>query len=268
MEALDRIPMALINRARIVKTDDRALGKRFGIFSYPRLIVSRDGKVTHFDSLKPDHIRNTDMLRDWMQANWHPLVPELTAQNARDIMNDKYVVLGILDRQSSDFEVAKKEIKNAATEWMDRQDQQFVLERQELRIAKQLRIEEAEDRKNARALQNAKLIEIDMKKIYRKEVAFAWIDGAFWERWIRTTFGITVKDDGDKVIINDHHVSPVPLARSTSGWLLSWLTQAEPSLLGHYLDRQPHRPLPHLHPRDPASDLRRAAPAPFEAHRK
>lgn len=216
MLALDRLPMALIGRAKIVKTDDIALGKRLGIFTYPRLIVWRDGKIAHFergvfDAMHPQYMRNVDKVRAWMQSVWEPLVPELTAQNARDVMDGKFVVLGILNRESEEFEVAKREIKNAATEWMGRVEAQFVLERQELRDAKQLRIEEAEDRNNKRALKNAKEIRIVMDEIYRKEVAFAWIDANFWERWIRTTFGITVREDGDRVVINDHDVSLLSL---------------------------------------------------------
>ena len=41
-----------------------------------------------------------------------------------------------------------------------------------------------------------------MDDIARKEVGFAWVDGVFWERWIRTTFGISVRD-GEKVVVND-----------------------------------------------------------------
>jgi len=87
-------------------------------------------------------------------------------------------------------------------EWIDKQTQMFQLERQELRNAKQLRIEEAEDRNDQRALRAAKSIRINMDEVEHKNVGFAWVDGVFWERWIRTTYGISVKD-GEKVVIND-----------------------------------------------------------------
>jgi protein disulfide-isomerase len=45
-----------------------------------------------------------------------------------------------------------------------------------------------------------------MDKSEQKEVGFAWVDGVFWERWIRTTYGIEVTKDGEKVIINDEDV--------------------------------------------------------------
>jgi protein disulfide-isomerase len=108
--------------------------------------------------------------------------------------------------------LAKNEIKSAAMEWMDKQTHMFQLERQEFRDAKQLRIEEAEARNDQRALRAAKSIRIDMNRSERKEVGFAWVDGVFWERWIRTTFGIEIAD-GEKVIINDEDVrSPLCLA--------------------------------------------------------
>ena len=60
--------------------------------------------------------------------------------------------------------------KTPLLEWIDKQDQAFKLERQELRDAKQLRIEEAEDRNDQRALRSAKTIRINMEDIERKEV--------------------------------------------------------------------------------------------------
>jgi protein disulfide-isomerase len=142
-----------------------------------------------------------------MKSVWLPIVPELLPSNARDIMDGKLVVLGILTRNRPDeYQLAKNEIKSAALEWMDKQTQLFQLERQDLRDAKQLRIEEAEARNDQRALRAAKSIRIDMENSERKEVTFAWVDGVFWERWIRTTFGIQVSD-GEKVVINDEDVS-------------------------------------------------------------
>jgi protein disulfide-isomerase len=126
-------------------------------------------------------------------------------------MDGRIVVLGILSRDNQDsFQGAIREMKSAAHEWMDKQVQLFQLERQELRDAKQLRIEEAEDRGDHRAARNAKNIRINMDRSDRKEVTFAWVDGAFWQRWIRTTYGIDVKD-GDRVIINDEDVRQPPL---------------------------------------------------------
>lgn len=201
--ALERLTLSLIGHAKLVKTRDPAMEERYKISVWPRLIVSRDGKPTYYNALSPRDMRDFRRVLNWMKSVWLPIVPELTASNAREIMDHRLVVLGILSRDRTEsFAQSKREIKNAALEWIDKQTQAFQLERQELRDAKQLRIEEAEDRNDQRALRAAKQIRINMDDIERKEVGFAWVDGVFWERWIRTTYGISV-GDGEKVIIND-----------------------------------------------------------------
>lgn len=213
-QALERLTLSLIGHAKLVKTQDPALCNRFKITTWPRLMVSRDGKPTYYTVLSPREMRDFRKVLGWMQSVWLPIVPELTASNAREIMDGKLVVLGILSRERSDeFVIARREIKNAALEWIDKRTQAFQLERQEMRDAKQLRIEEAEDRNDQRALRAAKQIRINMDDIDHKEVGFAWVDAVFWERWIKTTFGISVKD-GEKVVINDEDVCfrpPFPL---------------------------------------------------------
>lgn len=206
--ALERLPIHLIGRAKLVKTRDVRLYERFKITTWPRLVVSREGRPTYYPPLTPRDMRETHLLMNWIRSVWLPLVPELTATNAREIMDGKIVVLGILNRENDEsFQSALREMKSAANEWMDKQIQLFQLERQELRDAKQLRIEEAQDRGDERALRNAKNIRINMDRSDRKEVTFAWVDGNFWQRWIRTTYGIDIKEDGERVIINDEDVS-------------------------------------------------------------
>ncbi|KAM0667417.1 hypothetical protein ACQRIT_003545 [Beauveria bassiana] len=205
--ALERIPLSLIGHAKLVKTNDPELYKRFKITTWPRLIVSREGRPTYYTPFTPNEMRDYRRILDWMKSVWLPLVPELTATNARQIMENKLVVLGILERKEGDPETIQsslREMKSAANEWMDRQIQEFQLERKKLRDAKQMRIEEAEDRNDERALRSAKSIRINMDNSNRKEVAFAWVDGIFWQRWLRTTYGIDIKDkDGERIIIND-----------------------------------------------------------------
>lgn len=201
--ALERLPMSLIGRAKLVKTRDTRMFDRYKISTWPRLLVSREGRPTYYNPLTPMEMRDTHLVLTWMKSVWLPLIPELTASNAREIMDGKLVVLGILNREDQDsYLSAKREMKSAANEWMDKQIQLFQLERQDLRDAKQLRIEEAEDRGDQRALRAAKNIRINMDRSDRKEVTFAWVDGTFWQRWLRTTYGIDIKD-GDRVIIND-----------------------------------------------------------------
>lgn len=201
--ALERMPLGLIGHAKLVKTKDPKMYSRFKITTWPRLLVSREGRPTYYAPLTPNEMRDVNGVLDWMRSVWLPLVPELTPSNARQIMDGKIVALGILNHKDKDaFATSLREMKSAANEWMDRQIQEFQLERKKLRDSKQMRIEEAEDRGDQRALRAAKAIRIDMGSAGRKEVAFAWVDGTYWQRWIRTTYGIDVKD-GERIIIND-----------------------------------------------------------------
>ncbi|KAF7177392.1 hypothetical protein CNMCM7691_005597 [Aspergillus felis] len=202
-EALERLTLSLVGHAKLVKTSSAALAERFKITTWPRLLVSRDGRPSYYNALAPKDMRDVRQILNWMRSVWLPIVPELTVSNAREIMDGRYVVLGILSRRrSDDFILAKRELKSAALEWMDKQTQLFRLERQELRDAKQLRIEEAEDRNDQRALRAAKNMRISIREDDKKQVGFAWVDGEFWERWLRTTFGIDI-ENGERVIIND-----------------------------------------------------------------
>ena len=216
--ALDRLTLSLIGHAKIVKTDSEILANRFKISTWPRLLVSRDGRPTYYTALAPQDMRDFRKVLTWMQSVWQPLVPELTASNAKDIMERKFAVLGVLDRgKPDDFLQSRRELKNAALEWMDKQTQLFHLERQELRDSKQLRIEEAEDRNDQRALRQAKSTVISItEEDFRKGVNFAWVDGVFWERWLRSTYGIDVSK-GERVVINDEDVS-IPPSPNTQ-WL-------------------------------------------------
>lgn len=208
-EALERLTLSLIGHAKIVKTDSAVLADRFKISTWPRLLVSRDGRPSYYNALSPKDMRDFRQVLTWMQSVWLPIVPELTASNSREIMHGKFVVLGILSRERADeFVTNKREIKNAALEWMEKQTHAFQLERQELRDAKQNRLEEAEDRGDQRALRAAKSIQIDISEEDKTQIGFAWVDGVFWERWIRTTYGIEVRN-GERVIINDEDVSTI-----------------------------------------------------------
>ncbi|KAJ5805035.1 hypothetical protein N7474_010922 [Penicillium riverlandense] len=203
LRAMERLTLSLVGHARIVKTSDSSLAERFKIHTWPRLLVVRDGRPNYYNALAPKDMRDFRQVLSWMQTVWLPIVPELTASNAQEIMDGKFVVLGILSRRrSDDFTQSRRELKEAALEWMDKQVQLFQLERSELRDSKQLRIEEAEDRNDQRALRSAKQQRITIREDDKKAVAFAWVDGDFWERWLRTTYGIDV-ENGDRVIIND-----------------------------------------------------------------
>ncbi|KAH6895451.1 hypothetical protein B0T10DRAFT_216620 [Thelonectria olida] len=202
-KALDQLPLNLIGHAKIVKTNDKEIIERFKITTFPRFLVSREGLPTYYTPITPDEMRDVDTLTAWMKSVWLPLVPELTANNARQIMEHKIVALAVLNRDSEDrLKTSIQELKGAAGEWMNRQVTDFQLERQKLREAKASRIQAARDRGDSRGVRNAKAIKIDMESTDRREVAFAWIDGIFWARWLLETYGIDVKD-GDRVLITE-----------------------------------------------------------------
>jgi protein disulfide-isomerase len=203
--ALQHLTLSLIGHGKLVKTKDPKLAEKYKISTWPRLVVSRDGKPSYYPYIAPKDLRDYRQILNWMKTVWQPLVPELKASNAREIMTNSIVVLGILSRERSDeYVIARREMKNAATEWIDRETHLRQLERQELRDAKQLRIEEAEDRGDDRALSRARNTRIVLEP--KPEVKFAWVDGIFWQRWIKTTYGIDVAD-GEKVVIVDEDVS-------------------------------------------------------------
>lgn len=203
--AVDRLPLALIGHAPFFKTRCEVLARRFKITTWPRIIVVRDGRPSYYPGIAPDSIRDYGHVVGWMRSVWLPILPELTASNSHDIMNGKTVVLGVLSRNRPEFAASKKELKAAALEFMDQRQLQEKNERQELRDKKQLRIEEAEDRNDQRALRAAKNMRIDLER--KKDVGFAWVDGVFWERWVRTTYGIDLDETGERIIINEEDVS-------------------------------------------------------------
>jgi len=206
-ESVRKLPLHLLGRAKIVTSSDPTLAERFEVTTFPRLMVSRNGRPAYYDPSTPREMRDDTLLLHWMKTTWLPLVPELTAATAREIMEGKLVVLAILDRQQTElFTTAQREVKSAANDWMDREAQDAIADRQKLRDAKQHRIEEAEDRDDQIGVRNAKNIRIDTKRSGKhKEVTFAWVDGVFWQRWLKTTYGVDVRD-GMRVIINDEDV--------------------------------------------------------------
>ena len=150
--------------------------------------------------------------------------------------------------------MAQKELETAATEWLEKAQHAYELERQELRDAKTLRIEEAQDRDDKRAEENAKRIKVDMNNVPRKEVVFAWVDGVFWEHWLKTQFGINVKD-GEVVVINDEDVSLLWCSSLIEFQLTHAIT--EPTVLGSNCHRKLYHSIQDVYTRNtgPCSDV-------------
>ncbi|KAL9081878.1 MAG: hypothetical protein Q9159_006928, partial [Coniocarpon cinnabarinum] len=187
--ALERLPLHVLGKARVVKSSDPDLAARFSIVSFPRLLVSKTGLSEQYPPLMPKEMRDVPALTKWMKAHQLPLVPAVAADNARELMSHKLAVLALLDPARPEaWTDAVKEMKAAAVDWSKRTNAEFELSRQGLRDAKAARVEEAEASGDEKKLRDAKLKKVDANKLRKKEVVFATVDTAFWERWVRGTF--------------------------------------------------------------------------------
>ena len=153
-------------------------------------------------------MRDHRRLLSWMKSVWLPMVPELSAANSHEVMQGRTVVLAILDRTLKDFEQTKQKMKAAALEWLDVRAGEDKAEKQELREKKESKIEQAEEKGDKKAIEKAKGIQVVVKP--KKEVGFAWVDGVFWGRWCRGTYGVDVRETGPRIIINEQDVLPDP----------------------------------------------------------
>ncbi|KAK9355438.1 thioredoxin-like protein [Lipomyces doorenjongii] len=201
-DALDRFALPLIGHAPLFTTTSPILASRFRVTTFPRLVAISDGRPSYYTALSPKDMRDHLKVLAWMKTVWLPILPELSAANSHEIMQGRTVVLGILDKsKDEEFELSKKEMKAAALEWIDRRVGQEKAERQNQRELKEMKIEEANDKGDEKALKEAQNMHIVLSP--RKEVGFAWVDGLFWERWLQKTYGIDVRQSGQRVIIND-----------------------------------------------------------------
>ncbi|KAK5242510.1 hypothetical protein LTR40_012749, partial [Exophiala xenobiotica] len=66
--AIDRLTLSLIGHGKIVKTDSKILANRFKISTWPRLLVSRDGRPTYYNALSPNDMRDFRRVLTWMQS--------------------------------------------------------------------------------------------------------------------------------------------------------------------------------------------------------
>ncbi|KAK9370808.1 thioredoxin-like protein [Lipomyces kononenkoae] len=201
-DALDRVALPLIGHAPLFTTTSSILASRFRVTTFPRLVAISDGRPSYYTALSPKDMRDHLKVLAWMKTVWLPILPELSAANSHEIMQGRTVVLGILDKsKGEEFELSKKELKAAALEWIDRRVGEEKAERQNQRELKEMKIEEANDKGDEKALKEAQNMHIVLSP--RKEVGFAWVDGQFWERWLQKTYDIDVRETGQRVIIND-----------------------------------------------------------------
>ncbi|CCG84218.1 protein of unknown function [Taphrina deformans PYCC 5710] len=202
-EALQKTSLELIGYAPLLKTSSTILASRFRATVFPKLMVIRDGKPQYYNALGPADMRDHKKILAWMKSAWLPVVPELSAENSHEIMENRIVVLSILDPNHPDFEQHRATMKDSAHDYIDQRASEEQAEKQNLRDIKQSKIDDATKKGDTKAIQSAK--DIRVKVSNHQEVGFAWVNGIFWEKWLAAAYAIDVNTDGPRVIINDEN---------------------------------------------------------------
>lgn len=200
-QALEKLAVATVGTVNIVKSKDEKLVKKLKAEHLPALIALSAGKSVPFPAQASYEIRDHNRLIEWAHENRFQLVSELTPFNSKDLFKDRLVVLAILDpRDEGDTKAALKELKTAARELQKIEQRESHEELEELRKKKQLKIDEAKDKGDKNAEEEASHIRIELTK--RQKISIAWIDGVFWERWVKERYG---DNEGHKsrIVIND-----------------------------------------------------------------
>lgn len=211
-QALEKLAVAIVGTVNIVKSKDVALVQALGAERLPALYAVSANKKVVYPAQAPNEIRDHGRLVSWAKENRVPLVPQLTPFNSKDLFSPKMVVLAILDpRDESDTRAAIKELKATARELQQIMEKQELEEIEELRKKKQLKIEEAKDKGDKKAEEAANHIRVELTE--RQRIGIAWIDGVFWERWVKSRYGS-----------NEGYVSRVVINEESAGryWDRNW----------------------------------------------
>ncbi len=200
-EILDKTSLQLIGHAPLLKTSSSILASRFRATTFPKLMVIRDGKPQYYTALAPKDMRDSKRILAWMRSTWLPIVPELSAANSHEIMQNRIVVLAALDPEDPQFEEQKSMLKAAAYEWTDHRASEDQAGKQQQRDKKQEQIESAEAKGDQKAIEKAKGIQVHTPE--RREVGFAWVNGVFWEKWLDRAYNFNIASDGPRIIINE-----------------------------------------------------------------
>lgn len=231
-EALQRTSLELIGHAPLLKTSSTILSSRFRANTFPRLMVIRDGRPQYYTALGPADLRDHKKILAWMKSAWLPIVPELSAENSHEIMQNRIVVLAALDPESSTFNADRAVLRQTAHEYIDLRATEEQSEKQSLRDKKQTKIDEAEKKGDTKGVENAKSIQV--KVPVHQEVGFAWVNGIFWKKWLAAAYSIDVEQNGWKIVVNeedkkrywdtDTKGSPIALQKSAILELITTIT--------------------------------------------
>lgn len=203
LEALQRTSLELIGHAPLLKTSSSILASQFRATTFPKLMVIRDDKPQYYNALGPADMRDHKKILAWMRTAWLPMVPELSAENSHEIMDNRIVVLSVLDPDSPDFDKHRSVVKDAAHTYNDQRAAEEQAEKQTLRDKKQTKIDDATKKGDTRAIQSAKDIRVKISD--HQEVGFAWVNGLFWEKWLAAAYSLDVSTTGARIIINNEN---------------------------------------------------------------
>lgn len=202
-EALQRMALNVIPSGNIYKTKADSLIKKLDVKHFPSLYAILDeNKWFQYPGKDPSEMRDHDALVGWAREMSLFMVPQLTPVNARKIFDRaRYVVLAVVDpRNVDEKDRAIREVRATALKYLEdtaKEDREELLD---LRAKKMLKVEEAKDRGDEKAAEQAEQIRVEIGR--KPVVGFAWIDGVFWERWLKTRYGFDL-DNRKPVIIND-----------------------------------------------------------------
>ncbi|KAA8900305.1 hypothetical protein TRICI_006223 [Trichomonascus ciferrii] len=202
-EALEQVAVSVVGNARVYKTKSKELVDKFRVSEFPSLYAVTDlQRYSRYPAFSPKDIRDREAMVNWAKERWLSLVPQLTPANAHDVFSySQYVVVGVMDpREQKPWATALKELRATALKFQDKASRDAADEIEDLRAKKQVKIDEARDKGDKMAEKNAKKIKVLVSD--KPKVGFAWIDGVFWERWIKSKYG---HDSASKprVIVND-----------------------------------------------------------------
>lgn len=199
-QAFEKLAVAMIGTVDVAVSNDTKIIEDLKEDNLPALYVISKEKKVRFPEKTSSGLRDHHQLVTWAEKHRQPLVPQLTPSTYKDIFSNSKVILAILDpREEEATTSAMKELRAAAMEIQDIMAKAEREELDELRKKKQIKIDEARDKDDKGAEERASTIRVEVKG--REPVSVAWIDGIFWERWVKGRYGSF--DGHARVVIND-----------------------------------------------------------------
>lgn len=206
LQAVEKLALSLVGTVPVVKTCDPRIASALGASQLPAMYAVSRGLVLQYSGATSEALRDHNKLVNWVRSHSLSLVPQLTPQTADAIFQRQLVVLGFLDtRDPVKAEAAVRELRMAARELQVILESEEREELVELRREKQARVDRARDRGDEKAEEMANQIRVEISQ--RDPVGIAWVDGVFWDRWIKMRYGAGAADGSaqlnNRVVIND-----------------------------------------------------------------